>query len=182
MIRLPRNLGEKNQGLGTMRVFAFSLLVLSILHVACARRHGASRAVPHAPVEFIGVYEERADIVPSLRSARTIVDMQRLLLEARRPGHGLVRAQFKVTRVLSAGGHRLKRGHQIALIFRSPKDPHDPSSLPETLIGKEFRIVLYDRFDRRYCGRFSCSQWHEKNAPPSTQRAPHRNELLASTR
>lgn len=162
------------------------VLACCMFQASCGLLHRPSRTGQRRPdprgVEFIGIYEERADLVPSLRSARTVADMHRLLLEARRPGHGLVRAQFRVTRVLSDGGHRLKQGHEVALIFRSPKNPHDPASLPETLVGKKFRVVLHDRFDRRYCGRFSCSQWHEKKAPPSTKLAPPRDELLASRR
>ena len=109
-------------------------------------------------VEFVAVYEDRSELVPGLRSARTIHDIKRLLDKSDEPGGSNVHARFTVVEVVADSRGRLKPGHQVCLIFRSPADPNDPASLPERLVGKTLRVVLHDAFKFRYYGRFSYSE------------------------
>jgi hypothetical protein len=111
------------------------------------------------PVEFVGVFEERAVLVMGLRKARTLINLVEKAQESNRPGRANIRATFKVSRVLTDRARRLKRGDSLSITFRTPADPNDPGRLPKELIGRQFRVVLYDEFSYRYRGRFSCSEW-----------------------
>lgn len=138
------------------------ILVMCGLHASCAATPHFSRRVKagtgQCPVEFIGVYQDRAELVPGLRSARTIYDLQRLLHEANLPGGCNIRARFKVVSVLSEDVNCLRPGDTLCLIFRSRKDLREPPRLPERLVGRKFRVILHDPFKPRYWGRFSCSE------------------------
>ena len=109
-------------------------------------------------VEFVGVYEDRSELIPGLRSAQTVHDMARLLQESNKPGGTSIRAQFVVLNVLSDGGC-LAPGDRLCLIFPSPKGPRDPSPLPDRFVGRTLRVRLHDAFNTRYGGRFTCSEW-----------------------
>jgi hypothetical protein len=109
-------------------------------------------------VEFVGVYEERCELVPGLRSARSIQDIKRLLDKSEEPGGTNVLARFTVLEVIADNTGRLRPGHKVCLIFRSSEDPDDPAALPERLVGKRLRVVLHDAFKRRYYGRFSYTE------------------------
>jgi hypothetical protein len=142
--------------------------VLCLFHASCdgtpqcSARTAARPA--RRPVEFIGVYEDRDELVPGLSSARSIGDLHRLLVESNRPGGANIRARLRVSKVLSGGAH-LRAGDRLYLIFRSPSDPREPSPLPPRLIGKKLHLVLYDPLKHDdYYGRFSCSEWREADA------------------
>jgi len=109
-------------------------------------------------VEFVGVFEDRAELVPGLRKARTIADMHRMVIESDRPGGTNVRARFRVVEVLSDSAGCLAPGDQVALVFRRPVGP---SPLSRELVGQRFTVVLHEAFSFRYRGRFSCRPWRE---------------------
>ena len=159
-----------------MRVSASRCVAVSILLAWCVfltscgalyRLSGIGQGRPGPRgVEFIGVYQDRAELVPGLRGARTFRDFQRLLDESEKPGGANIRARFRVVRVLSDSGGRVSSGDRITLVYRSPASPHDPGLLPERLVGRTLHIVLHDPFKRRYYGRFSYFEWREGGATP----------------
>ncbi len=65
-----------------MRLWTIVALAVCALQASCSRNSGTMRSgVPAlAPrgVEFVGVFEDRAELVPGLRSARAIADLHRL--------------------------------------------------------------------------------------------------------
>ncbi len=153
-----------------MRVFAILLVALCVLQTSCGYGYGFSRMTKGRPqpcgVEFVGVFEDRAELIPGLRNARTIRELKKMLDESDEPGRTNIRARFSVSKVLADNADCLKPGDTLCIIFRSPQNPENPSPLPEHLVGKRFRIVLHDPFSVRYYGRFSCSEWRETSADP----------------
>ena len=163
-----------------MRVSANAFVVLCVLSACCLVLASCGSRTPYVAqggcvqehelsqtaesraagcgVEFVGVYEGRSELVPGLRSARTIHDIKRLLDKSDKPGGANILARFTVVEVVADSRGRLKPGHQVSLIFRSPANPDDPASLPERLVGKRLRVVLHDAFKFRYYGRFSYSE------------------------
>ncbi|MBN1918085.1 MAG: hypothetical protein JW889_09265 [Verrucomicrobia bacterium] len=133
-----------------------------LLLSSCGAYSGFTRAIPaHTGprgVEFVGVYEDRSELIPGLRSAISVEDLAELLQESNKPGGTNIRAQFRVVNVLSPGGC-IEPGDRLYLIFRSPKGPRDPSPLPDRFVGRTLRIRLHDRFSTRYCGRFTYAEW-----------------------
>ena len=148
-----------------MRLAAIALLLLCVLNASCAGGPGAPQTVTAGagagPVEFIGVFEERAVLVMGLGKARTLTDLVEKAQESNRSGRANIRARFKVSQVLTDRAGCLKRGDSLSITFRTPADPNDPGRLPKELIGRQFRVVLYDEFSYRYSGRFSCSEWRQ---------------------
>ncbi len=168
----PAHDGSQRHTQGTNRATrraATALLLLCLLQAACAgrprprppvtARPTAGARAATSPVEFIGVFEERAVLAMGLRKARTLTDLVEKAQESYRSGRASIRATFKVSRVLTDCARRPKRGDRVSVTFRTPADPNDPGRLPNELIGRQFRIVLYDEFSYRYRGRFSCSEW-----------------------
>ncbi len=155
----------------TSRCVAVGILLAGcVLLTSCSAFYrltgiGQGRPGPRG-VEFIGVYQDRAELVPGLRGARTLEDFQRLLDESGKPGGSHIRARFRVVRVLSDSGGRLSSGDPVTLVFRSPASPNDPGPLPERLVGRTLHIVLHDPYKHRYYGRFSYFEWREGGATP----------------
>jgi hypothetical protein len=143
--------------------------VLGVLSACCllaASSGWTPSPVPYIParsgpsgVEFVGVYEDRSELIPGLRSAATVHDLAKLLHESNKPGGTNIRAQFIVVNVLSDGKGCLKPGDRVCLIFGSPKGPRDPSPLPDRLVGRTLHVRLHDRFNTRYRGRFTYAEW-----------------------
>ena len=151
-------------------VFISALLACCLLQASCGALHrlsqiGRGRPGPRG-IEFVGVYQDRAELVPGLRSASTVKDLQRLLEESEKPGGTNIRARFRVVRVLSDSSGRLSSGDRVTIVFRSPTSPHDPGPLPKRLVGRTLHIVLHDPFKRRYYGRFSYFEWREGGTSP----------------
>ena len=130
-----------------------------------------ARATPEpagpSGVEFVGVYEERAELIPGLRSANTVRDLARMLQESNKPGGTNVRATFRVLKVLSDKGGCLESGDRLCLIFPSPKSAREPSPLPDRFVSHTLRIRLHDGFRPRYCGRFTYVEWRGAAGSPS---------------
>jgi hypothetical protein len=147
-----------------------ALLTCCVLLTSCAAFYqfsGIGSARPGPPgVEFVGVYQDRAELVPGLRGARTLEDFQQLLDESDKPGGTNIRARFRVVRVLSDSGGHLSSGDRVTLVFRSPTSLHDPGPLPERLLGRTLHVIMHDPFRRRYYGRFSYFEWRENEATP----------------
>lgn len=145
-----------------MRVSASVFVVLFLLQASCGGDYQFSRVIKGRPgpsgVEFIGLFEESTELVPGLRSARSIHDLKRLLDKSDEPGGTNIRARFRVSKVLSDSGDCLKPGDRLSIFFRSPMAPTDPYPLPGHLVGRQLRVVLHDPFGPRYSGRFSYTE------------------------
>jgi hypothetical protein len=149
-----------------VRASICALGLLCLLQTSCGDRYlfPRSTARPAGPcgVEFVGLFEERCELVRGLRRMRTLDDLQRLLDESRRPGGTDVCTSFTVSTVLSGGC--LEPGDHISIVFPSRKSAGDPVRLPAGLVGKKLRIVMHDPFTPWYHGRFSYSEWHQAGA------------------
>jgi hypothetical protein len=143
------------------------------LLTSCGYQSQPTQSVPTPAgpcgIEFVGVYEQRDELVRGLRSAHSVNDLARLLRQAERPGGADILARFRVSRVVADPAHRLRRGDRINIIFPEPTGPAAAAMLPERLVGQTLKIRLQDPYRPYYRGRFTFAEADSMNLPVSTR-------------